>query len=45
MKSNQIASNGSIWQSTIAVDNAHSSTEGLDCGPNLGGLNQVYGTN
>ncbi len=31
---------------TIAIDNAHTVPQmALDCGPGLGGLNQVYGPN
>ncbi len=37
---------GQIKQSTIAIDNAHTVPQRvLDCGPGLGGLNQVYGSN
>ncbi len=33
---------GQFSKVLIGIDNAHSTIEGLDCGPGLGGLNQAY---
>ncbi len=46
IKSNQQANNGSFSKCTISYWwSTHSTTEALDCGPGIGGLNQVYAPN